>query len=257
MAQAQLAIPELPNLVSILAQRIGHTSHFSQFLLSWENSIFSLFAVFVISLFAYLASRKMGLVSTGRLQSIAEALVGAIDDFICGILGQQGRKYTPFIGTLFIYILFMNLLGLIPFMKSPTASWSTTLGLAVCVFIYVQYTGIKELGFLGYLDHMMGRPRGMMALSLFIPVMMFFLHIISELVRPISLSLRLRGNILGDDLLLTVLSGLGIKGIPFLLFSTVLAIIASIIQAVVFSLLTTIYFTLILTHDEEKREEVK
>jgi F-type H+-transporting ATPase subunit a len=247
MAEAQIAQPELPNLVGILAHAFKGSS-FSKFLLLWENIIFSLFIVMVISLIAYFASRKSKLIP-GRLQNTCEVVVGGLDDFICGILGHKGRQYTPFIGTLFIYIIFMNLIGLIPFMKSPTSSWSVTLGLALCVFIYVQYSAIRELGFLGYLDHMLGRPRGALAFSVFIPLLMFFLHIVSELVRPISLSLRLRSNIWGDDLLLAVIAGFGTTGVPLLIFSTLLAILASVVQAVVFSLLTTIYFALVLTHE--------
>jgi F-type H+-transporting ATPase subunit a len=250
MADAHQAQHELPNLVSLLADKIGRATHLGQQVYLWENVIFSFLIVFIISLIVYLASRKQKIIPD-RLQNALELVVGGLDDFICGILGEKGRRYTPFIGTLFIYILFMNLFGIIPFMKSPTASWSTTLALALCVFFYVQYTAFRELGFLGYLDHMMGRPRGILAFSVFIPAMMFILHIVSELVRPISLSLRLRSNIWGDDLLLTVLAGFGPVGVPLLVFSTLLAILAAVVQAVVFSLLTTIYFALVLTHEEE------
>jgi F-type H+-transporting ATPase subunit a len=177
--------------------------------------------------------------------------VGGVDDFICGILGPQGRKYVPFIGTLFIYILLMNLMGLVPFMKSSTASWSTTLALALCVFFYLQYTAFKTLGFRGYIDHLMGKPRGIVAFSVVIPILMLFMEIISELVRPISLSLRLRSNIWGDDMLLGVLAGFGLTGVPLIVFSYFIAIIASVVQAVVFCLLTTIYFALVLTPEEE------
>jgi len=214
-----------------------------------QNIIFSFLIVFIISLIAFLASRKPKMIP-GRLQNVVEIAVGGLDDFIRGILGEKGRRYTPFIGTLFIYILFMNLFGIIPFMKSPTASWSTTLALALCVFVYVQYAAIRELGFLGYLDHMMGKPRGILAFSVFIPIMMLLLHIVSELVRPISLSLRLRSNIWGDDLLLSVLAGFGLGGVPLLVFSSLLAILAALVQAMVFSLLTTIYFALVLTREE-------
>ncbi|MDD2679767.1 MAG: F0F1 ATP synthase subunit A [Candidatus Omnitrophica bacterium] len=244
---------ELPNLVSLLADKIGRFTHLGEQIYLWENVIFSLIIVLIISLVAFLACRKPKMIPD-RLQNAVEAVAGGLDDFICGILGAQGRKYTPFIGTLFIYILLMNLCGIIPFMKSPTSSWSTTLGLALCVFIYVQYTALREFGLWGYLDHMMGRPRGILAFSVFIPVMMFILHIVSELVRPISLSLRLRSNIWGDDLLLSVLSGMGAGGVPLLVFSTLLAILAALVQAVVFSLLTTIYFALVLTHEEEDKE---
>ncbi|MDO8662143.1 MAG: F0F1 ATP synthase subunit A [Candidatus Omnitrophota bacterium] len=250
MAEARQAQHELPNLVSLLADKIGRATHLGEQVYLWENVIFSLLIVFVISLIAYLASRKSKMIPD-RLQNALEVVFGGLDDFICGILGEKGRRYTPFIGTLFIYILCMNLAGLIPLMKSPTSSWSTTLALATCVFVYVQYTGIRELGFLGYLDHMMGRPRGILAFSVFIPLMMLMLHIVSELVRPISLSLRLRSNIWGDDLLLSVLAGFGLVGVPLLVFSALLAILAAVVQAVVFSLLTTIYFALVLTHEEE------
>jgi F-type H+-transporting ATPase subunit a len=198
---------------------------------------------------SFIACRRSALVP-GRMQNAAEVVFGGIYDFICGILGPKGRKYTPFIGTLFIYILCMNLVGLVPFMKSPTANWSTTLALALCVFAYVQYSAIKELGFLGYLDHLFGRPRGIVAFSVFIPILMFFIHIVSELIRPISLSLRLRSNIWGEDMLIGVLSGFGIKAVPLIVFSMGIIIIGAVVQAVVFSLLTTIYFALVLTHEE-------
>ena len=253
MPQTHQAQYELPNLVTLLADKIGRLTHLGGQIYLWENVIFSLIIVLVISLIAFLACRKPKMIPD-KLQNAVEAIAGGLDDFICGILGAQGRKYTPFIGTLFIYILFMNLCGIIPFMKSPTASWSTTLALALCVFIYVQYTALREFGFLGYLDHMMGRPRGILAFSVFIPLMMFILHIVSELVRPLSLSLRLRSNIWGDDLLLSVLAGLGLAGVPLFVFSALLAILAALVQALVFSLLTTIYFALVLTHEEENKE---
>ncbi|MFA6349418.1 MAG: F0F1 ATP synthase subunit A [Candidatus Omnitrophota bacterium] len=240
--------PELPNLVTILEHKFAHTG-LAPFLKLWENVIFSLIIVAALSVFAYFAGRRAKMIP-GKLQNIAELLVGPLDEFVCGILGPRGRRYTPFIGTLFIYIFLMNLSGLVPLFKSSTSSWSTTLALALCVFIYVQYTAIKELGFLGYLDHLMGNPRGGMALSIVFPLLMFFLHIVNELVRPITLSLRLRSNIWGEDVLLAVLAGFGLMGVPLIIFSMLLAIIAAAVQALVFCLLTTIYFALILTHEE-------
>jgi len=254
MAETQLIQLELPNLVTFLAEKLGFHPLLARWLLAWENIIFSALIIFVLSLAGYLISRKSALIP-GRLQNIAEIFVGGVDDFICGIMGERGRRFTPFIGTLFIYILTMNLFGLVPFMKSPTSSWSTTLGLALCVFVYVQYTAFRELGFVGYLDHMLGKPRGILAFSVFIPILMFFLHLVSEFVRPISLSLRLRSNIWGDDLLLAVLTQFGFKGIPLLLFNTFLTIIASTVQAVVFCLLSTIYFSLIIVAEEDHQQK--
>lgn len=239
---------ETPNIITLLAECFRGTG-IEEALLKWENIIFSLIAVGVILGIAYLASRKNALVPD-RLQGVCEMFVAGIDDFVCGIIGPKGRKYTPFIGTLFIYILFMNFFGLIPLLKSSTADWSITLALALCVFAYVQYASIKELGFLKYLDHMLGKPRGILAFSVFIPLMMLVIHIVSELVRPISLSLRLRSNIWGDDMLLSFIAGFGLKGVPLLIFNSILAILASVVQAVVFCLLTTIYFALVLAEEE-------
>lgn len=254
MTEANFALPELPNFVTLLEHKFKG-AFLGPYLKLWENVIFSLLSALIISLLAYFASRKKSLVP-GRLQCAVEMMVGGMDEFISGILGKKGRKYTPFIGTLFIYILFMNLLGLVPFMKSATSSWSTTLALALCVFLYLQYTAFRELGFLGYFDHLMGKPRGFLALSAIFPILMFFMHIISELVRPISLSLRLRSNVWGDDMLLAVVAKFGLTGIPLFLFSSLLTIIASIVQALVFCLLTTIYFAFIMEHEEGQKKEV-
>lgn len=244
----QKGVPELPNIVTVL-EGLYHGTPIAGYLKTWENLIFSLIIISLISIVAYFASRRISLIPS-RLQGAFEMIVGGIDDFVCGIIGHNGRRFTPFIGTLFLYILLMNLSGLIPFMKASTTSWSTTLALALCVFIYVQYAALKERGMLGYIDHLLGRPRGIIAFSVFIPAIMLVLHIVSELVRPVSLSLRLRSNIWGDDMLIAVLAGFGLKGVPLLFFNFFIIILASTVQAVVFCLLTTIYFALALAHEE-------
>ena len=248
MSESHAVQAELPNLVTLISDGLKG-SPWAQKLVAWENVIFSLLLVSVLSLLAILCSRKKRQVP-GRAQNVAEVLAGGLDDFICGILGPQGRRYTPFIGTLFIYILSMNLFGIIPLMKSPTSSWSTTLALALCVFVYVQYSAFKQNGFLGYIDHLMEKPRGFLAFSVVIPLLMFCLHVMGELVKPISLSLRLRSNVWGDDMLLAIMAKFGLVGIPMLFFNTLLAIIAGLVQAVVFCLLTTIYFALVMPHEE-------
>lgn len=244
-----MGVPELPNIFAILSAKFPE-NHFFKFVHLWENVSYSLAIVLVLGILAFFACRKRSLIP-GRLQAAAELIVSGLDDFVCGIMGPGGRKYTPFIGTLFIYILFMNLSGLIPFIKASTASWSTTLALALCVFFYVQYTAIRELGFLGYLDHLAGKPRGVLAFTVIMPLFMLFLHIITELIRPISLSLRLRGNLWGDEVLLRLISGFGIKGLPLLFFNMLMATLTAVVQAAVFCLLTTIYFALVLNREEE------
>lgn len=250
MAEGRVGHPEFPNMVTLLADRFeGRT--LGEFLHQWEDVIFSAMIVALLSITVYLVSRRSRRIP-GRWQSAVELLVGGFDDFVCGILGPQGKKYTPFIGTLFIYILFMNMAGLIPFLKSPTANLSTTVTLALCVFVYVQYTAFKEFGFLGYLDHLAGKPRGGLALSIVFPVMLFAMHLVSELFKPVTLALRLRSNILGEDILLAVLAGLGIPFLGWMLmfFSMLLAIVAAVVQAFVFSVLTSVYFALVLIQEE-------
>jgi F-type H+-transporting ATPase subunit a len=249
MAEVGATQPELADIFAILADKFKNDI-FAKWLYHWERIVFSLIIIAVLSLIAYLAGRKSKFIP-GRLQNAVEAVVAGVDDFVCGLLGPKGRRYTPFIGTLFIYILFMNLSGIIPFMKPSTSSWSTTIALALCVFIYVQYAAIREKGFLGYLDHLAGKPRGIMAAIFVLPLLMFFLHLLAELIRPISLSLRLRSNIWGDDLLLAVLAGFGLKGLPLLLLNMLMGILTAVVQTVVFCLLSTIYFTLALTTEEE------
>jgi len=245
--QEATSLPELPRLFVLLGEAYKDNAVLS-FLGQWHNLFSSLCIVIILSIFSFFATRKTSLIPSG-LQNVAEFFVEGADDFVRGILGEHGRKYLPFVGTIFIYILLMNLFGYLPFMESATASWSTTLALALCVFFYSQYTGIKTMGFFGYLDHLAGKPRGMLAFSIILPIFFFALHTISEFLRPVSLSLRLRSNIWGDDLLLAMLTGFGIKGLPILLWNTLTTMLTAVIQALVFSLLTTIYFALIFNEE--------
>jgi len=242
------SLPELPNFITILAERF-HGTAFANFLHNYENFIFSFLVSAAIVLTVYFSFRMFTFIP-GRWQSFLEILFGGFDDFICGVLGKDGRKHLPFLGTLFIYVFVMNLIGLIPFLKSPTSSWSITLALALCVFVYVQYTALKELGFFGYIDHLAGNPRGPLAWSIIMPAIMFAMHLVAELVRPLSLSLRLRTNIWGEDMMLAMMSGMGLKGLPLLFFMTLLALMSAVIQAVVFSLLSMVYLALVTKHEE-------
>jgi F-type H+-transporting ATPase subunit a len=212
--------------------------------------------VLFLGLIVRAATRHRRLVP-GRLQNTIEYLIEAVDNFICGILGPRGRRYVPFLGSLFVFILFMNLAGLVPGLKSPTANLNQTLALALCVFLYVQYTGMRNFGLKGYLFHMAGEPRDPITIAL-VPIMLP-LHIIGELAKPMSLSLRLFGNITGEDVLIVIFVTLGIGmigfmhlpiGIPLQVPFIFLAILTSTIQALVFTLLSTVYFLMMMPHEE-------
>ncbi|MBI3999361.1 MAG: F0F1 ATP synthase subunit A [Candidatus Omnitrophica bacterium] len=254
---AQEGLKELANFVTLL-NAYWHDSPLVQFLHKWENVLFSLIAALFLITISFLSTRKKSLVPT-PLQNVLELAVESLENLVTGIIGPKGRAYVPFIGTLFLYILTQNLMGLVPGLKAPTSSLNTTVALAVCVFFYVQGIGIKENGIVGYVDHLMGSPRdvtGWIMVPLNLP-----LHILEEFIKPLSLSLRLFGNILGEDSMIAAFVGLGILslsfihspvGLPLQLLFFPLVILLGTIQALVFSLLTTIYISLMLPYEEHE-----
>ncbi len=247
---------ELPNLVTVL-NGLFPEAGWAHFLHQWENVIFSLIAALLICIVAIRAARKESVIPRG-IQNFCEFFVEGINSFVTGILGPQGREHVPFLGTLFIYILLMNWSGLIPFMKSSTASWSTTIALALATTVYVQWTGIRAQGLGHYLKHMAGNPSNLFGLAL-IPLMLVINLTIEFLAVPLSLSLRLFANISSEDRLLFKFAELNVlfKGAPFFfqLFANILALAFSVVQAFVFMLLSTVYISLILPHEEHAHEE--
>jgi F-type H+-transporting ATPase subunit a len=246
---------ELPNFITVLYHFLVGTS-FGEFIHKWENVIFSLLIAGFIILVARLASRNPQL-RPGKLQNIVELVVEELEKFIVGVLGPRGRKFVPFLGTLFLYILCMNYFGLIPLMKAPTSNLNQTAALAICVFLFVQYTGIKENGIKGYFFHMLGEPRSGVQYGL--APLMFVLHVLEELIKPLSLSFRLFGNITGEDILIFIFVGLGVAltsfahlpvGVPLQIPFYFLALLTGFIQALVFMLLSTIYFAMMLPHED-------
>jgi len=248
------------NVITVL-ERAFPDQPWARFLHEFEVIIFSLFVAALISVLAWLASRRVQLVPE-PFQNAVEYLVETLHDFVVGILGpKHGARYVPFLGTLFLYILAMNLFGLIPFMDSPTSSLNVTVALAITVFVYAQWIGLRELGPVGYVDHLAGNPRTVT--QWFLVPLMLPIHIMGELAKPISLSCRLFGNIFGEDMLLVAFVSLGITtlsfthlpfGLPLQLPFLFLALLTSTLQALVFTVLSTIYFLLMLPHDDHGHE---
>ena len=250
------------NVISVLVQGQPGAG-WAHWLHRFEPVLFSLFVALVLSLVAFFATRRRQMIP-GPLQNGVEYVVELLYDFVVGILGPKyGPRYVPYLGTLFVYILAMNLFGLIPFMDSPTSSLNVTVGLALCTFLYVQYTGIRELGVLGYVDHMAGSPRS--AISWCMVPIMLPVHLIGELAKPVSLSCRLFGNVFGEDMLLVAFTSLGVgdacpsrtrrSGSPGSSRSWSWRLLTSTIQALVFTVLSTIYLLLMLPHEEHGHEE--
>lgn len=229
--------------------------------IEWETVIFSVFVAIFLAVVARAASRNPSKVP-GKLQNVVEMAVEGFDDFVRGIIGPEGRRYVPFIGTLFFYIWFMNLFGLVPGGFSPTSVYDTTLALALCVFLYVQFIALTRLGPKNYLLHLAGDPKDVSGWA--VAPLQLPLHIIGEIAKPVSLSLRLFGNIMGEDKLLAVFAVLGAGilafqplpiGLPLHLPFMFLALLASTVQAFIFALLTTIYIFQVLPHEHDHGEE--
>ena len=184
-----------------------------KFVHEWENILFSFFAAILLIAVFGTAARAKALIP-GPMQNAAEALFGGLHDFFLGILGPGGKAYVPFLGSLFLYIVTMNWLGMIPFLKSPNTSLNTTFALAlVRVRLRAVHRHHAATGSLGYLDHLPGSPRTRSAgarRSLLFPI-----QIMGEFVKPISLCCRLFGNIFGEDMLLVVFVALGVTALSF------------------------------------------
>jgi len=252
---AHEGMPHLINIVTAIGNYISNVLHnpaAGETLNYWVNVIYSWLIMLIILLFFALAARRRDR-EPGRLQNFVEMLFGGLDSFVHDVLGPKGRTYVPLIGTLFIYILVMNLAGMIPFIgHSPSSSLSITLSLAIFVFITVQLHGIRSLGPLGYLKHFADIPEKPHPVQIILSPLMFFLHVIGELAKPVSLSLRLFGNITGEDVLLAVFVML-LAGylIPTQIVVYPIVILGSFIQALVFAMLTTVYILLMSPHEEE------
>jgi F-type H+-transporting ATPase subunit a len=239
--------PHLPNLIYLLFGPDSFANH-------WVNVIFAFGVGLFLSLIAarVYATRQM---IPGKLQNAVEMLIESMYNFFESILGKEAKVYTPYLGSLFFYILLMNWIGMIPLGHSPSTSLNITASLTLLTFFYAQSVGIKRLGIGGYLHHMAGSPSDVIGWSMVI--LLFPLHIIGELAKPFSLALRLFGNITGEDTLVAVFVGLGIAilafspvGLPLQIPFYFLGLLLSTIQALVFTLLSSIYILLMLPHEE-------
>jgi F-type H+-transporting ATPase subunit a len=214
-----------------------------------ELLVISLLTALAIGLAAILLTRNLQRIP-GKLQMTLEMIFSGLDGFTAGLIGPHYKRYLPLVGTAFIYILIMNLAGLIPGWASPTANINVTAGMALVVVVYVQIEGIRVNGPLGYLKHFMGEPWWLAWLN-------FPLHIIGEFAKVLSLTIRLFGNIFGEDVVLVILIALAIRfmgGLPMQAPMYLLAMFTSFVQAMVFSILTCVYIATMTSHDHEEHQ---
>lgn len=232
-AHSPLAQFEIKPLLSL---RLGDVD------LSYTNSaLFMTISLVLAASFLMLATRRSALVP-GRWQSLAEISYEFVANMIRDNVGQEGRKYFPLIFSLFMFVLFGNLLGMIPYSFTYTSHIIVTFAMAAVVFIGVTIIGFKKHG-LHFLSFLM--PAGV---PIFMAPLIVPIEILSYFTRPVSLALRLFANMTAGHTMLKVFAGfvalLGVFGVvPLLLVAalTGLELIIAFLQAYVFTILTCVY----------------
>ena len=195
-----------------------------------EHVTYTWFVMLVLFALAFLATRSLKTIPSG-MQNFMEVVVSGVENLIDETMGHKGRAYFPLIATFALFILVSNLIALIPGFYPPTANLNTNFALALTVFGMTHIIGFKEHG-IGYLKHFMGP-------ILVLAPLMFIIEIIGHLARPLSLSLRLFGNMYGHEIVLMIFFAL----VPFLLPipMMMMGVLVALIQTFVFTLLAMIY----------------
>ncbi|MGC9519344.1 MAG: F0F1 ATP synthase subunit A [Desulfuromonadaceae bacterium] len=195
-----------------------------------EHVTYTWFVMLLLTVLAFIVSRGIKEVPSGW-QNLMESVVGGIENLIEETMGPKGKTYFPLIATLALFILVSNLIALVPGFYPPTANLNTNAAMALTVFAMTHIIGIKEHG-IAYLKHFMGP-------ILVLAPLIFIIEIIGHLARPLSLSLRLFGNMYGHEIVLMIFFAL----VPFLLPipMMLMGVLIAFIQAFVFTLLAMIY----------------
>ncbi|MDP1808263.1 MAG: F0F1 ATP synthase subunit A [Actinomycetota bacterium] len=214
--------------------------------ISITNTVVTMFAaVIVAAAILIIAARKTKLVP-GPFQNAMEIIIEFIrNDIIISMIGKDGLPWFPFLGTIFFFILFNNLLGLVPFSNTPTGRLSGPLTLAVIVFLSIHVYGIRKHGLIKYFAGWI--PPG---LPIFIQFIVFPLEAISAIAKPFSLTVRLFANILAGHVIIFVFLGFAIMfdtlyvvplSLPMVIIMMCLEVLFSAIQAYVFTVLSAMY----------------
>ena len=208
----------------------------------WLNNVLTMEVVvvaFLVLVFVLIRAR-MSVEKPGGLQHLTELLHEFITNQSADIIGPHSERFTPLLSAFFLFILFGNLIGLIPGLESPTANPAVPLGCALVAFIYYNYHGVREQGPVGYARHFLGPVSWLSPLML--PI-----EIVGNLARVMSLTIRLFANMFAGDKVTLVFISLIPIGVPviFLLLHTGV----SFLQAYIFTLLVTIYLSGAVAHE--------
>lgn len=239
------------------------------FLVNWLNQIFgkwipindTIVMTWIVGIglivFAIIVGSSLKVVPKG-LQNLLELLVEQLLQLLEGMMGKKKARFLlPLMGSLALFILISNLIGLIPGLKAPTGDWNTTIALALIVFILTHFFGIKEKGIIGYLKHFVGPVR-------WLAPVMIPIHLIGEIAKPFSLSIRLFANMMTKHMTVSCLALLIVLFskkiilfvqtlfIPLFLPPVVmfLGILTCLIQTFVFVFLAMVYISIAMEEEE-------
>lgn len=207
-----------------------------------NSALFMLISIAVVALFFLVAMRKRATIP-GRMQSLAEIMYQFVHGIVEENAGKAGLKYFPFLFSLFLFVLFVNFIGLVPHSFAPTSQIVVTLGLGAFMFTCIMVIGLIKQGPVGFFAHFL--PPG---LPIFIAPLVFLIEIVSYLSRPFSLGIRLAANMTAGHTLIHVIAAFvaplalfGFLPILFLVFMTGFEFFVAILQAYVFTMLCCMY----------------
>ena len=203
-----------------------------------------LFVVLVAVVVLTILRGKLSVESPNSRQQTFEVGVEMLRGFLSDLVGPGGMRHFPVVATFGILILLSNLTGMLPDMVAPTANFNVTLALAISSFLYYNYVGIRENGLLGHLKHFGGPVPSFLIMTILFPI-----EIISNLARIMSLSVRLFGNIFGEEQLSTAVSSIMQWVLPALLMP--LGLLTSVLQTFIFMLLSMVYLGEVSHHSED------
>lgn len=248
--------PLLPSLLAVAPSGEGSKN------IGW--GIFFYSAIVLLVIFGFAIGMRRGITNrtfTTPTARLAEQAYLFVENLCISVIGSHGRRYVPFILTLWLTIFVGNFIGLV-LPHTPSADWSLNLALALIVFLYVQYEGMRANGVFGHVGHFAG-PRLALWMAVLITPLIFAIELFSEFLKILTLSVRLYGNIYAghvargtmDAMVSPLQVGPYQIPIPFGVIILPIEVLVSIVQAFVFVLLTCIYLSLVTGHGDEEHAE--
>jgi len=256
--ESSLEFPAPVSVIDFAPASAPSASDLVTFHPSISSTLLTMWIVMAIVLVGAILMARGGKLMPGRAQNIFEFVYESLSDFGMGLAGPAARPYIPIFAAFFLLVLFDNWIGLVPpvgkvaFLRAPSSDVNITIGMALISFTIFHVEGFRHLGVGGYLGkffpvYEFRKGVGAGIIAMFVGL----IELMLEFVKPVTLSMRLFGNIYGGEVALGVITALTIGFIPVLLIS--LELMLNAIQALIFSVLTLMFIVLAIeSHHEEE-----